>query len=624
MDKKPEQRKSLNFYYLILIAGILILQFIFFSNTREGKPEEISYSKFLELVDEGKVKTVVEDGGAYQVIAKEGTKDVHYKVGGWKDEALTERLRSEGVEFRKEIPNETMNVLLYLFSIFGPIILFIAMGSYFMKRMAEGAGGGLPFGKAKAKVYMKNDQPVTFDDVAGQDEAKESLMEIVDYLHNPKKYSKIGAVLPKGVLLVGPPGTGKTLLGKAVAGEADVPFFTISGSEFVEMFAGLGATKVRDLFKEAKEKSPCIVFIDEIDAVGKKRHGDVYGGNDEREQTLNQLLNEMDGFDGNSGIVVLAATNRPEILDPALTRPGRFDRQIPVELPDILGREAILKVHAKKIKLDPNCDLKQIARMTAGASGAQLANIINEGALRAVREGRDLVTEQDLEESVEVVIAGQKKKNYVISPKEKEVIAYHEVGHALVAATQKGTAPVTKITIIPRTGGALGYTMQVDEEEKVIMTKEHLLQEITTLTGGRAAEELVFGIKTTGASNDIEKATRIARSMVTRFGMEDEFGFVQLETQVNPYLGDDVQNLASVGTQEKIDQKVKEIIDEAQKRALNILKDQEDTLHRIADRLLEKETLTGEEFMELFEGSKEEKKELPAAEDEEETEIQRG
>ena len=607
-NRNNDRRKKMIRFYVIGIVIILLLNFILSSKFVKGTVKEVPYSEFLKMIENNQIEEIKEEETMYKFTIKEKKDGVrYYTTGKWEDPELINRLKDKGVTFSAKIPEEINPVLYFIITLIVPIVLFYFLGRLLMSNITKmGSSNAMSFGKANAKVYVKAQTGITFKDVAGQDEAKDSLKEVVDFLHNPKKYNNIGAIGPKGVLLVGPPGTGKTLLAKAVAGESQVPFFSISGSEFVEMFVGMGASKVRDLFRQAKEKAPCIVFIDEIDAIGKKRDSSGYSGNDEREQTLNQLLNEMDGFDGSSGVVILAATNRPEVLDPALTRPGRFDRQIRVELPDIRGREEILKVHAKKVKISENIDLKQIARMTAGTSGADLANIINEGALRAVRENRTMVTQEDLEESVEVVIAGQKKKNAVISPKEREIIAYHEVGHALVAAKQKGTAPVTKITVIPRTSGALGYTMQVDEEEKVIMTKEQLFSEIVTLTGGRSAEELVFNTKTTGASNDIEKATKLSRAMVTQFGMTDEFGFVQLEQRTNQYLGGDTQITASNETAGEIDDKVIEIISSAHNKAIEILKENMDKLHEIARYLLERETITGEEFMAILESNYEE------------------
>lgn len=592
--------KTPTYYILIALVVLFVFNLIFGSQLMSSNLKEVTYSEFTTMIEEGKVDKVVAESNFYRFEAKDNNNTKReYKTGPWNDtEALTQLLRDNNVEFTAEIPSTPNPILSFILSLILPIGLLLFVGRMMMRNM--GGGGGMNIGKSSAKMYVKNDSRKTFHDVAGQDEAKESLNEIVDFLDKPAKYTEIGAVCPKGILLVGPPGTGKTLLAQAVAGEADVPFFSASGSEFVELFVGNGAAKIRDLFKEAKKKAPCIVFIDEIDAIGKKRDSHGLGGNDEREQTLNQLLSEMDGFEGNSGVVILAATNRPEILDPALTRPGRFDRQVRVELPDIIGREEILKVHAKDVKMDSSVELKNIAKMTAGASGADLANIINEGALRAVRFKRDRVIEEDLVESVEVVIAGQQKKNSVITDRDKKMIAYHEVGHALVAAMQKHSAPVTKITIIPRTSGALGYTMQVEEDEKVLMTVGDIFQQIVTLTGGRTAEELIFDTKTTGASNDIERATKMARAMVTRFGMTDEFNFVALETNSNPYLGGDAHLQAAPGTAKVVDDKVREIISDAHQTATSILKKHMQQLHDIASYLLEKETITGEEFMDVL------------------------
>ncbi len=609
------EKKPLYYYYIIGLILLILLNSIVKPLLITDPVTEVNYNKFIEMLDKKEVIKVQEDTYEYKFTAKDKDgKEKLYKVGKWRDPDITEKLVSSGANFGTVINKPTNPIILFLLTWILPLVIIFGFGRLLTKQMMGGGSNAMSFGKANAKVYVKAQTGKTFKDVAGQDEAKDSLLEVVDFLHNPKKYAEIGAVSPKGVLLVGPPGTGKTLLAKAVAGESNVPFFSISGSEFVEMFVGLGALKVRDLFKQANEKAPCIVFIDEIDAIGKKRDTAGVGGNDEREQTLNQLLNEMDGFDGSSGVIILAATNRPEILDPALTRPGRFDRQVRVELPDLAGREAVLKVHAKKIKHVDDMNFKNIARMTAGSSGADLANIINEGALRAVREGRNEVTEADLQESVEVVIAGQKRKNAVISEKEKEMIAYHEVGHALVAAMQTHSAPVTKITIIPRTSGALGYTMQVDQEEKVLMSKEDLFNEITTLTGGRSAEELIFNTKTTGASNDIERATKLARAMVTRFGMTDEFDFIALETVTNQYLGGDSQLQASGGTAEQIDNKVREIISSAHSKAIDILKENIDKLHEISRYLLEKETISGEEFMDILDNKYEITKEKVTSE----------
>lgn len=607
MDKKPNKRgnfpepKPLYYWYIIGALIIIIFQFLVAPMIRDSQVTEVTYSKFLEMLDKGEIDKVEKTSYQYNFSVKKGDDETKYKTGVWPDPDITTRLENANTTFGTEIVQPTNPLIVILVQLGIPLaIMFIAI-RLLSKTMMGGGGKALSFGKSNAKIYIKAQNSAKFKDVAGQDEAKESLEEIVDFLHNPKKYAEIGAVTPKGVLLVGPPGTGKTLLAKAVAGEADVPFFSISGSEFVEMFVGLGASKVRDLFKQANEKAPCIVFIDEIDAIGKRRDTSGYSGNDEREQTLNQLLNEMDGFDATSGVIILAATNRPEILDPALTRPGRFDRQVRVELPDVKGREAILEVHAKKIKLAPGVELKNIARMTAGASGADLANIINEGALKAVKEGRKLVTEEDLEESVETVIAGQKKKNAVITQREKEIIAYHEVGHAIAAAAQKGTAPVTKITIIPRTSGALGYTMQVEEEEKFLMSRDDLFQEIVTLAGGRSAEEIIFKIKTTGASNDIERATKIARAMVATYGMEDEFNFILLEKPSAQYLaGSATNSYAAMQTENQVDKRVMEIIDEAHNKAHTLLKENIDKLHEISKYLLDKETISGQEFMDIF------------------------
>lgn len=599
-NKMPKKPKPITYYYILVLVALIAAHFLFGNAIREGKVSEVSYSEFMQMVNSGKVTKVVNEGNQYKIYAKDKLgQEETYKTGVWNnEEELTKLLSSKNVDFATKIPTTPNPIFSMLLTFVLPLAFLWFIGSRLMKGLS--GGNAMSFGKSNAKIYVKAEIGKTFADVAGQDEAKESLTEIVDFLAHPKNYADIGAVCPKGVLLIGPPGTGKTLLAQAVAGEADVPFFSISGSEFVELFVGMGASKVRDLFSEAKKKAPCIVFIDEVDAIGKRRDTAGIGGNDEREQTLNQLLSEMDGFEGNSGVVILAATNRPEILDPALTRPGRFDRQVRVELPDIRGREDILKVHSKDVKMESGVNLKNIARMTAGASGADLANIINEGALRAVRLGRNRVTEEDLVESVEVVIAGHQKKHAVITDKEKKMIAYHEVGHALVAAMQKHTAPVTKITIIPRTSGALGYTMQVEEDEKVLMSEQDLFKEIVTLTGGRSAEEIVFNAKTTGASNDIERATKMARAMVTRFGMTDEFDFIALETSTNQYLGGDAQLQAAPGTAKIIDDKVREIIHEAHETALEILNKYRQQLDDIAEFLLNKETITGEEFMDVL------------------------
>lgn len=601
-EKKPP-RQSIFFYIIISLVLTLLLNALIVPMVQNQSIEEVTYDKFLSDLDGGAITEVqVNEGTIYYNCPDDNGEERLYSTGAMNDDQLVERLNAAGVEFSQVVPQELspiMNLLLY----YGvPILIFILLGRILMRQMKKSGGNAMSFmgSNSKAKVYVKAQTGKTFRDVAGQDEAKEALQEIVDFLHDPGRYAEIGANLPKGALLVGPPGTGKTLLAQAVAGEANVPFFSISGSEFVEMFVGMGAAKVRDLFKQAGEKAPCIVFIDEIDTIGKKRDGHGVGGNDEREQTLNQLLTEMDGFDGKKGVVILAATNRPETLDKALLRPGRFDRRIPVELPDLKGREAILKVHADRVKMEPNIDFNAIARATSGASGAELANIINEGALRAVRCGRKLVSQSDLEESVEVILAGYQRKGAVISPREKEIIAYHEVGHALVAAKQKNSAPVHKITIIPRTSGALGYTMQVEEDEKFLMNKDEVFNKIVTLTGGRAAEELVFQSITTGASNDIEQATRLARAMITRFGMSKSFDMVAWETVTNQYLGGDTSLACSGETAYKIDEEVVELVRSAHEKAAGILKDNMEKLHEIARFLLERETITGDEFMEIL------------------------
>ncbi|MBP2015377.1 ATP-dependent zinc metalloprotease FtsH [Anaerococcus degeneri] len=614
MNQKPRKNRPLLYYWIGAIIIYFIFSYVFSPIAQQDGAKEVSYSQFVEMIENDQVTEVNKDNLKYTFKAKVEGEEKTYQTGLWEDTDLTERLlkaqkRNDKLIFGKEIETR-MNPYLSLFLTSVLPFIFLIGIFYFASRSLSKTMGGrggsdfMNFGKSNAKIYMENETGKSFRDVAGQEEAKESLSEIVDFLHNPSKYKEIGARVPKGILLVGPPGTGKTLLAKAVAGEAKVPFFTISGSEFVEMFVGMGASKVRDLFKQAKEKAPCIVFIDEIDAIGKKRDVSGYSGNDEREQTLNQLLNEMDGFDAAEGVVLLAATNRPEILDPALTRPGRFDRQVQVELPDLKGREDILKVHAKRIKKETDIDYEEIAKRTAGTSGADLANIVNEGALRAVREGRNRLTQEDLEESIETVIAGMQKKNAVISDDQKKIIAYHEVGHALVAAIQTHKTPVTKITIVPRTGGALGYTMTVDKDEKYIMTKQELIDEIVTFAGGRAAEELIFNTKTTGASNDIEKATAMARNMVTIYGMDDEFDFMQLEQIQGRYLGGQRAMIVSDGTGNKIDQKVAKIIADAHFRAIEILKENIDKLHEISAYLLKEETITGEEFMEILEGKK--------------------
>ena len=601
-DKSP--KKPLIFYYLIAMVVLMLLNALVFPAMLATPVTEVGYNDFLTMIDKGQVKEVaMEEDQILFTATDENGQTAIYKTGVWPDEGLTERLYASGAKFASAIPTQDSPLLSFLTTWVFPILLFVAIGQIMGRMLTKRIGGNaMQFGKSNAKIYVESQTGKTFADVAGQDEAKEALREIVDFLHNPDKYKSIGASLPKGALLVGPPGTGKTLLAKAVAGEAKVPFFSISGSEFVEMFVGMGAAKVRDLFKQAADKAPCIVFIDEIDTIGKKRDGAAgIGGNDEREQTLNQLLTEMDGFDGTKGVVILAATNRPESLDKALLRPGRFDRRIPVELPDLKGRVAILKVHAKDVKMEPNVDFDTIGRATSGASGAELANIINEAALRAVRMGRSAVSQTDLEESVEVVIAGYQRKGAVISEKEKKIIAYHEIGHALVTARQKDAAPVHKITIIPRTSGALGYTMQIEEGERVLMSREEMLGQLATLTGGRAAEEVVFGSITSGASNDIEKATQMARAMVTRYGMSDQFGMVALETVNNPYLGGDSSLACSPETSARVDAEVQGMIAAAHDRAVGILKENRELMDRLAAYLLEKETITGAEFMDILE-----------------------
>ena len=593
------------FYYMIMILVItVLLNGLVFPSALKSQVKEVGYNEFLAMVDNNQVTQVEKDdtNGEYMFIAKDSNgKEQVYKTGLWDDPDLTDRLYSKGVTFDKVIPRKESAIMNIFVNWILPFMIMIAIGQLLSRSMAKRMGGNaMTFGKSNAKIYAESETGVTFADVAGEEEAKDALKEIVDFLHDPKKYSDIGATLPKGALLVGPPGTGKTLLAKAVAGEAHVPFFSISGSEFVEMFVGMGAAKVRDLFKQANEKAPCIVFIDEIDTIGKKRDGSGMGGNDEREQTLNQLLTEMDGFDGRKGVVILAATNRPETLDKALLRPGRFDRRIPVELPDLKGREAILRVHGKDVKMDESVDFNAIARATVGASGAELANIINEGALRAVRMGRRVVSQADLEESVETVIAGYQKKNASVSENERRIVAYHEIGHALVAACQSNSAPVHKITIIPRTSGALGYTMQVEDGERLLMSKEEALNKIATLTGGRAAEEFMFHSITTGASNDIEQATKLARAMVTRYGMSDQFGMVALETVTNQYLGGDTSLACSPETAKAIDAEVIATVKAQYEKAMGILRDHAAKLNELAGYLLEKETITGEEFMEIL------------------------
>ena len=593
------------FYYMIMILVItVLLNGLVFPSALKSQVKEVGYNEFLAMVDNNQVTQVEKDdtNGEYMFIAKDSNgKEQVYKTGLWDDPDLTDRLYSKGVTFDKVIPRKESAIMNIFVNWILPFMIMIAIGQLLSRSMAKRMGGNaMTFGKSNAKIYAESETGVTFADVASEEEAKDALKEIVDFLHDPKKYSDIGATLPKGALLVGPPGTGKTLLAKAVAGEAHVPFFSISGSEFVEMFVGMGAAKVRDLFKQANEKAPCIVFIDEIDTIGKKRDGSGMGGNDEREQTLNQLLTEMDGFDGRKGVVILAATNRPETLDKALLRPGRFDRRIPVELPDLKGREAILRVHGKDVKMDESVDFNAIARATVGASGAELANIINEGALRAVRMGRRVVSQADLEESVETVIAGYQKKNASVSENERRIVAYHEIGHALVAACQSNSAPVHKITIIPRTSGALGYTMQVEDGERLLMSKEEALNKIATLTGGRAAEEFMFHSITTGASNDIEQATKLARAMVTRYGMSDQFGMVALETVTNQYLGGDTSLACSPETAKAIDDEVIATVKAQYEKAMGILRDHAAKLNELAGYLLEKETITGEEFMEIL------------------------
>lgn len=601
MKEVKSPKKPLAFYYLIVLLGLLIFNIVVMPMISADEVKDVDYGKFMDMIDNKDIGSVqIKDQQIY-FTDKDGTQI--YTTGVMDDPSLVTRLHNSGAKFEKVAAKTASPLASFLITGVLPLLLFIALGQYMGKKMMQQMGGkdSLMFGmgKSNAKIYVQSSEGIRFSDVAGEDEAKENLAEIVDYLHNSEKYTEVGASMPKGVLLVGPPGTGKTMLAKAVAGEAQVPFFSMSGSEFVEMFVGMGASKVRDLFKQAKEKAPCIVFIDEIDAIGKKRDGQI-GGNDEREQTLNQLLTEMDGFESNNGVIILAATNRPESLDPALTRPGRFDRRVPVELPDLKGREEILKVHSRKVKLADDVDLHTIARMASGASGAELANIINEAALRTVRDGRTVVTESDLEESIEVVIAGYQKKNAVLSDHEKKVVAYHEIGHALVAALQTHSAPVQKITIIPRTSGALGYTLQVEQNDKYLMTKEELENKIATLTGGRAAEEIAFGEITTGASNDIEQATKIARSMITRYGMSDDFGMVALETVNNQYLGGDASLACAAETQKLIDSKVIELVKTEHEKAKNILTENRHKLDELAQFLYERETITGEEFMDIL------------------------
>ena len=602
MKEVKSPKKPLLYYYGITLLVILLFNLLVAPLIARNQVTETDYGTFMQMIEDKDIGKVQVESDQIIFTGKSG--GTVYTTGAMDDPTLTQRLYDAGATFTKEVQQTTSPLLSFFLTIVLPLLIFLGIGQYMSKKLMEQAGGknSLMFGagRSSAKVYVQSSQGIRFSDVAGEDEAKENLQEIVDYLHNPQKYTEAGASMPKGILLVGPPGTGKTMLAKAVAGESNVPFFSISGSEFVEMFVGMGASKVRDLFKQAKEKAPCIVFIDEIDAIGQKRSGGNMGGNDEREQTLNQLLTEMDGFEGNTGVIILAATNRPESLDPALTRPGRFDRRVPVELPDLAGREAILKVHAKKIKTAEDVSFHTIARMAAGASGAELANIINEAALRAVRNGRVIVTEADLEESIEVVIAGYQKKSAVLSDQEKRVVAYHEIGHALVAALQTHSAPVQKITIIPRTSGALGYTMQVDTGDKYLMTKQEIENKIATLTGGRAAEEVAFGEITTGASNDIEQATKLARAMIARYGMSDEFDMVAMETVTNQYLGGDASLACASDTQKRIDEKVVELVKAQHEKARKLLTDNRPKLDKLAQYLYEKETITGEEFMHIL------------------------
>ena len=600
--KKP--RKPLIYYYVIVLAVLLLFNFLIMPWAAERRVQEVGYETFMEMTEKRDIGKVEIDQSDNEIIFTNKEEDQIYKTGMVEDTDLTQRLYESGAKFSGQILEQASPVLTFLLYWILPILIFVGIGQYMSRKLMNKASGGpdsmiFGMGKSNAKVYVKSSEGIRFSDVAGEDEAKENLSEIVDYLHNPAKYKEIGASMPKGILLVGPPGTGKTMLAKAVAGESNVPFFSMSGSEFVEMFVGMGASKVRDLFRQAKEKAPCIVFIDEIDAIGQKRDGRV-GGNDEREQTLNQLLTEMDGFETNNGVIILAATNRPESLDPALTRPGRFDRRVPVELPDLKGREEILKVHAKKVRLDQSVDFAEIARMASGASGAELANIVNEAALRAVRENRRYVTQADLEESIEVVIAGYQKKNAILTDYEKKVVACHEIGHALVAAKQSNSAPVQKITIVPRTSGALGYTMQVDEGNHYLMSKEELENKIATLTGGRAAEELIFNSASTGASNDIEQATKLARAMITRYGMSEDFDMVAMETVTNQYLGGDTSLSCSAETQAEIDRQVVELVKKQHRKADQILADNREKLDELAAYLYEKETITGEEFMNIL------------------------
>ena len=603
MNEIKRPRRPILIFYIVFLLLLFIFNGMLLPKMAEQQVKEVDYGTFMTMTENGQIGSVQIEDNKILFSSKDGSK--LYKTGVVNDPDLVNRLHASGAEFNSRIVEEMSPTTNFLVSWVLPILIFFALGQYLSRKMMDKAGGGpgsmmFNMGKSNAKVYVKSSDGIKFSDVEGVDEAEENLQEIVDYLHNPEKYREIGASMPKGVLLVGPPGTGKTMLAKAVAGEADVPFFSMSGSEFVEMFVGMGASKVRDLFRQAKEKAPCIVFIDEIDAIGQKRNSGNFGGNDEREQTLNQLLTEMDGFEGNSGVIILAATNRPESLDPALTRPGRFDRRVPVELPDLQGREAILKVHAKKIKVEEGIDYGAIARMASGASGAELANIVNEAALRAIRDGRNAASQTDFEESIEVVIAGYQKKNSILTDQEKKIVAYHEIGHALVAAKQTNSAPVQKITIIPRTSGALGYTLQVEEGNHYLMNKEELENKIATLTGGRAAEEVVFGSVTTGASNDIEQATKLARAMITRYGMSEDFDMVAMETVQNQYLGGDTSLACSAETQAKIDEKVVELVKEQHAKAVKILTENREKLDELADFLYEKETITGAEFMDIL------------------------
>ena len=604
MNEVKSPKKPLLYYYVVALLVVMLFNFIAMPWMAEHQIKEVDYNTFVTMTEQGEVGKVEIQQQDNRILFTSADEKTVYKTAMVPDDGLVQRLLDAGVSTTGTEIEQTSTLVSILAWVL-PIIIFVALGQYMSRKMMEKMGGGgnsmmFNMGKSNAKVYVKSAEGIKFDDVAGEDEAKENLTEVVNYLHDPSKYQEIGASMPKGILLVGPPGTGKTMLAKAVAGEANVPFFSMSGSEFVEMFVGMGASKVRDLFKQAKEKAPCIVFIDEIDAIGQKRSGGQYGGNDEREQTLNQLLTEMDGFEGNNGVIILAATNRPESLDPALTRPGRFDRRVPVELPDLKGREAILQVHAKKIKIAEDVDFNKVARMASGASGAELANIVNEAALRAVRDGRRFATQADLEESIEVVIAGYQKKNAIMTDEEKKIVAYHEIGHALVAAKQTNSAPVQKITIVPRTSGALGYTMQVEEGNHYLMSKGEMENKIATLTGGRAAEEVVFHSVTTGASNDIEQATKLARAMITRYGMSDDFDMVALETVTNQYLGGDASLACSAETQTKIDQRVVELVKKQHEKAVNILTENRAKLDELARHLYEKETITGEEFMHIL------------------------